>query len=106
LITLQKQSLGLPTPKMTTAAGNGLFKFLSPKRRPQSTDIQAAAGWGVAAVTGALWVIQKTIKMDKEKDRNNTQLFALAKYRFTFFDPCNPWDFLRKTFIEKQEEEK
>lgn len=27
--------------------------------------------------------------MDKEKDRNNTQLFALAKYRFTFFDPCN-----------------
>ncbi|KAK6794146.1 hypothetical protein RDI58_007599 [Solanum bulbocastanum] len=56
------------------AAGNRLFKFLGPKR-PQSTDIQAAAGWGVAAVTGALWVIQ-------------------------------PWDFLRKTFIEKQEEEK
>ncbi|KAH0761581.1 hypothetical protein KY290_017654 [Solanum tuberosum] len=40
------------------AAGNGLFKFLRPKLRPQSTDIQAAAGWGVAAVTGALWVIQ------------------------------------------------
>ncbi|KAH0702365.1 hypothetical protein KY285_016643 [Solanum tuberosum] len=40
------------------AAGNGIFKFLRPKLRPQSTDIQAAAGWGVAAVTGALWVIQ------------------------------------------------
>ncbi|KAK4363542.1 hypothetical protein RND71_018783 [Anisodus tanguticus] len=55
--------------------GNGLFKFLRPKIRPQSTDMQAAAMWGVAAFTGALWVIQ-------------------------------PWDFLRKTFIEKQEEEK
>ncbi|KAM3248268.1 Ubiquinol-cytochrome c reductase complex 6.7 kDa protein [Capsicum annuum] len=57
------------------AAGNGLFKFLRPKLRPQSTDIQAAAMWGVSAITGALYVIQ-------------------------------PWDFLRKTFIEKQEEEK
>ncbi|KAM3355606.1 ubiquinol-cytochrome c reductase complex 6.7 kDa protein [Capsicum galapagoense] len=57
------------------AAGNGLLKFLRPKLRPQSTDIQAAAMWGVSAITGALYVIQ-------------------------------PWDFLRKTFIEKQEEEK
>ncbi|KAF3622498.1 Ubiquinol-cytochrome c reductase complex 6.7 kDa protein [Capsicum annuum] len=56
------------------AAGNGL-KFLRPKLRPQSTDIQAAAMWGVAAITSALYVI-------------------------------HPWDFLRKTFIEKQEEEK
>ncbi|KAM3340563.1 hypothetical protein P3S68_028197 [Capsicum galapagoense] len=56
------------------AAGSGL-KFLRPKLRPQSTDIQAAAMWGVAAITSALNVI-------------------------------HPWDFLRKTFIEKQEEEK
>ena len=53
----------------------GLFKFLRPKLRPQSTDIQAAATWGVAATTTALWIVQ-------------------------------PWDWLRKTFIEKPEEEK
>lgn len=36
----------------------GLFKFLRPKLRPQSTDIQAAATWGVAATTTALWIVQ------------------------------------------------
>lgn len=40
------------------AGESSLFKFLSPGRRFQSTDIQAAAGWGVAAATTALWVIQ------------------------------------------------
>ncbi|XP_010253042.1 PREDICTED: ubiquinol-cytochrome c reductase complex 6.7 kDa protein [Nelumbo nucifera] len=41
-----------------SAAGSGLFKFLRPGLRPQSTDIQAAAMWGVAVTTGALWLIQ------------------------------------------------
>lgn len=36
----------------------GLFKFLNPRRRPQSTDIQAAAMWGVAATSTALWIVQ------------------------------------------------
>ncbi|KAF3433259.1 hypothetical protein FNV43_RR24361 [Rhamnella rubrinervis] len=36
----------------------GLFKFLNPRRRPQSTDIQAAGMWGVAATTTALWIVQ------------------------------------------------
>lgn len=36
----------------------GVFKFLSPKARPQPIDIQAAALWGVAAVTSALWIVQ------------------------------------------------
>ncbi|CAK9326310.1 unnamed protein product [Citrullus colocynthis] len=40
------------------AGESTLFKFLSPGRRFQSTDIQAAAGWGVAAATTALWVVQ------------------------------------------------
>ncbi|KAK7842564.1 ubiquinol-cytochrome c reductase complex 6.7 kda protein [Quercus suber] len=36
----------------------GVFKFLSPRARPQPIDIQAAALWGVAAVTTALWIVQ------------------------------------------------
>ncbi|KAK9280281.1 hypothetical protein L1049_013969 [Liquidambar formosana] len=40
------------------ASGSGLFKFVRPGFRPQSTDFQAAAMWGVAAGTGALWLIQ------------------------------------------------
>ncbi|OAY79952.1 Ubiquinol-cytochrome c reductase complex 6.7 kDa protein [Ananas comosus] len=39
-------------------AGSGLSKFLSPRRRIQSTDIAAAASWTVAAATTALWLIQ------------------------------------------------
>ncbi|OVA13710.1 hypothetical protein BVC80_1767g33 [Macleaya cordata] len=41
----------------SAAAGSGLLKFLRPGRL-QSTDIQAAAMWGVAATTGALWIVQ------------------------------------------------
>ncbi|KAL5569656.1 hypothetical protein UlMin_026231 [Ulmus minor] len=40
------------------AGKEGLFKFLRPGLRPQSTDIQAAAMWGVAAATTALWLVQ------------------------------------------------
>ncbi|KAL3650358.1 hypothetical protein CASFOL_006761 [Castilleja foliolosa] len=36
------------------ASGSGLFKLL----RPQSTNIMAAASWGVAAATTGLWVVQ------------------------------------------------
>ncbi|CAN6467656.1 unnamed protein product [Victoria cruziana] len=40
-------------------AGNaGLFKFLRPSLRPQSTDVKAAAMWGVAFTSGAVWLIQ------------------------------------------------
>ena len=40
-------------------AGEGvMFKFLKPRLRLQPADIQAAALWGVAATTTALWVIQ------------------------------------------------
>lgn len=41
-----------------SAATGALFKFLRPGVRPQSTDIAAAAGWGVAAATTALWLVQ------------------------------------------------
>ncbi|KAM7491825.1 hypothetical protein LguiA_034746 [Lonicera macranthoides] len=40
------------------ASGSGLFKFLKPSMRPQSTDVQAAVMWGVAATTTALWIVQ------------------------------------------------
>ncbi|KAL6977566.1 hypothetical protein U1Q18_026361 [Sarracenia purpurea var. burkii] len=40
------------------ASGSGLFKFLRPSTRLQSTDIQAATMWGVAAATTALWLVQ------------------------------------------------
>ncbi|XVF00383.1 hypothetical protein REPUB_Repub03eG0280800 [Reevesia pubescens] len=40
-------------------AGEGaIFKFLNPKLRLQPQDVQSAALWGVAATTGALWLIQ------------------------------------------------
>uniref|UniRef100_A0A2P2J2E2 Ubiquinol-cytochrome c reductase complex 6.7 kDa protein n=1 Tax=Rhizophora mucronata TaxID=61149 RepID=A0A2P2J2E2_RHIMU len=53
-----------------------LSKFLSPRLRPQSTDIQAAAFWGVAATTTALWLIQpfdwiKKTFMQKEQSEGN-----------------------------------
>ncbi|KAH7677692.1 Single alpha-helix domain-containing protein [Dioscorea alata] len=41
-----------------SAAASGPFKFLRPRIRPQSTDIAAAATWGVAGVTTALWLVQ------------------------------------------------
>ncbi|CAH8371503.1 unnamed protein product [Eruca vesicaria subsp. sativa] len=34
----------------------GALKLVKPKI--QSADIQAAAGWGVAAAAGAIWVVQ------------------------------------------------
>ncbi|CAA3018402.1 ubiquinol-cytochrome c reductase complex kDa [Olea europaea subsp. europaea] len=40
------------------ASGSGLLKFLRPGMRPQATDIQAAALWGVTATTAAVWFIQ------------------------------------------------
>lgn len=52
----RKRSDELREKKM--AGESTLFKFLSPGRRFQSTDIQAAAGWGIAAATTALWVVQ------------------------------------------------
>ncbi|KAF5736498.1 hypothetical protein HS088_TW14G00641 [Tripterygium wilfordii] len=33
-------------------------KFMKPKFRPQAIDIQAAAFWGVAAATTAIWIVQ------------------------------------------------
>ncbi|MFS8003136.1 hypothetical protein Hanom_Chr13g01210361 [Helianthus anomalus] len=39
-------------------AGGGVFKLVKPNKRPQATDIQAAAAWGVAAFTTAVWIVQ------------------------------------------------
>ncbi|KAG2332336.1 hypothetical protein Bca4012_018083 [Brassica carinata] len=52
--------------------GGGALKSLKPKI--QSVDIQAAAGWGIAAAAGAIWVVQ-------------------------------PFDWIKKTFIDKPAEE-
>ncbi|KAK1272167.1 hypothetical protein QJS04_geneDACA005819 [Acorus gramineus] len=43
---------------MAAASGSGLFKFLRPGLRPQASDVTAAVMWGVAATSGALWVVQ------------------------------------------------
>ncbi|CAD6216673.1 unnamed protein product [Miscanthus lutarioriparius] len=40
------------------ASSSGLFRFVSPRSRPQSTDIVAAASWGVFAGTAALYLVQ------------------------------------------------
>ncbi|KAF8720143.1 hypothetical protein HU200_024926 [Digitaria exilis] len=49
-----------------------LFKSLPPHRRPQGTDIAAVAGWTVASLATAIWLVQ-------------------------------PFDWIKKTFFEKQE---
>ncbi|KAL2897969.1 Ubiquinol-cytochrome c reductase complex 6.7 kDa protein [Bienertia sinuspersici] len=60
----------------------GMFKFLKPSMRPHPTDVQAAVGWGVAAATGGLYLVQ---------------MFNIG------FDL--PWGWIKRTFIDKQEEE-
>ncbi|KAL6865023.1 hypothetical protein ACP4OV_016174 [Aristida adscensionis] len=35
-----------------------LFKSLPPQRRPQSADVAAVAGWTVAGVATAIWLVQ------------------------------------------------
>ncbi|CDP13894.1 unnamed protein product [Coffea canephora] len=40
------------------ATSGGLFKVLKPSFRVQSTDIQAAASWGIAAGVTAIWLVQ------------------------------------------------
>ncbi|OWM87334.1 hypothetical protein CDL15_Pgr022445 [Punica granatum] len=59
---------------VASSGGSGLFKFLKPRLRPQSTDVQAAAMWGVAVLSGAIYLVQ-------------------------------PFDWLKKTFLEKSEPE-
>ncbi|KAJ4979192.1 hypothetical protein NE237_009972 [Protea cynaroides] len=41
-----------------SASTSGALKSLRPGLRLQSTDIEAAAMWGVAAFTGALYLVQ------------------------------------------------
>ncbi|CAO2816066.1 unnamed protein product [Amaranthus hypochondriacus] len=53
---------------------SAMFKFLKPSMRPQPTDIQAAVGWGVAAATAGLYLVQ-------------------------------PWGWIKRTFIDKPQEE-
>jgi hypothetical protein len=43
------------------ASSSGLFRFLSPRSRPQSTDITAAATWGVFAGAAGLYLVQVRI---------------------------------------------
>ncbi|CAL4892843.1 unnamed protein product [Urochloa decumbens] len=49
-----------------------MFKSLPPHRWPQSTDIAAVAGWTVAGLATAIWLVQ-------------------------------PFDWIKKTFFEKQD---
>eukprot|EP00267_Zea_mays_P050671 XP_020403507.1 uncharacterized LOC100383622 isoform X1 [Zea mays] len=43
------------------ASSSGLFRFVSPRSRPQSTDIVAAASWGVFAGTAGLYLVQGSV---------------------------------------------
>ncbi|KAG2672868.1 hypothetical protein I3760_13G061700 [Carya illinoinensis] len=45
---------------VVASRSGGILKFLSPKLRPQPTDIQSAALWGFAAATSALWLVPMT----------------------------------------------
>lgn len=41
-----------------TGGAAALNKLVKPKARPQAADVQAAAAWGVAAFTTAVWIVQ------------------------------------------------
>lgn len=43
---------------MAGASASGMFKFLKPSMRPQPSDIKAAVGWGVAAATAGIYLVQ------------------------------------------------
>ncbi|KAL6541666.1 hypothetical protein OROGR_011152 [Orobanche gracilis] len=91
---------------MSAASGSSLFKFLRPGFRPQSTDVQAAVFWGVAAGTTALWIVQNF----------GLTLFLLLIF-FTHAQSHthgkslyggvqdSPFDWLRKTFFERPDPE-
>ncbi|KHG18869.1 Ubiquinol-cytochrome c reductase complex 6.7 kDa [Gossypium arboreum] len=70
------------------AGERALFKFLKPGQRLQPADVQAAAMWGVAATTGALWLIQG----------ENLVCRVVPVIEA-------PFDWLKKTFLEKPESE-
>jgi hypothetical protein len=40
------------------ASSSGLFRFLLPRSRPQSTDIIATATWGIFAGSAAIYLVQ------------------------------------------------
>ncbi|KDP21635.1 hypothetical protein JCGZ_03306 [Jatropha curcas] len=66
------------------AGETAVFKFLKPRLRPQITDIQAAAFWGVAATTTALWIIQpfnwiKKTFIEKEPEGNKGPVIEVKK---------------------------
>ncbi|KAI3878436.1 hypothetical protein MKW92_036325 [Papaver armeniacum] len=42
-----------------------IVKAVKPKRF-QAADIQTAAGWGMVAFTGAVWVVQMTVYGNSE----------------------------------------
>jgi hypothetical protein len=75
------------------AAAGGVFKFLSPRLRPQSTDIQAAVCWGVAATTTALWLIQVLSQALLFTSFHNINT-SLVAFTFNLCDPSSPFFFL------------
>ncbi|KAK8942636.1 hypothetical protein KSP39_PZI008748 [Platanthera zijinensis] len=63
----------------SAASVSGLFKFVRPSLRPQSTDISAAVTWGVAATTTALWLVQ--LKKRKKKKAKSVRRDSLSENR-------------------------
>ncbi|CAN6355628.1 unnamed protein product, partial [Urochloa humidicola] len=54
-----------------------LFKSLPPHRRPQGTDVAAVAGWTMAGLATAIWLVQpfdwikKTFFEKQDSDETN-----------------------------------
>ncbi|OEL23793.1 hypothetical protein BAE44_0015190 [Dichanthelium oligosanthes] len=57
------------------ASSSGLFRFLSPRSRPQSTDIVAAATWGVFAGTAGLYLVQ--VRIDRRPYLGSATTFSV-----------------------------
>ncbi|KAL3834740.1 hypothetical protein ACJIZ3_009476 [Penstemon smallii] len=84
--------------------GSGIFKLISPKMRIQSTDIQAAALWGVAGGTAALFLVQpfdwlkKTFFEKAEPEQNENDVPGYVHPLIFFFLPLHYWHSLNYFF--------
>lgn len=59
------------------------FRFMKSRHRPHTTDLQAAAGWGIAAVTGALWLVQ--VNQSLSFISSSPSIVQIAPNMFVFF---------------------
>ncbi|KAG8065598.1 hypothetical protein GUJ93_ZPchr0004g39177 [Zizania palustris] len=63
------------------ASGFGLIRFLSPRLHVQTTDITAAATWGVAAGSTAIYLVQVRVVDSQVTTPFMPRQFVMASFR-------------------------